>query len=261
MKNVIPLEGTRIRESVSRIKSAAGFIVDWDGCCAIDNELVPEAAEFLKAVEARLVVLSNNSTNTVDDIHSILRNAGIALPADRILLAGVWSIRYAVSRGWKRAMIIGSPAMKAYAKRCGLDVVREEAQVVIVMRDTRLTYAALERAANCLAGGASMILANPDGSHRGANARIRPETGAIFAALDAAVDLSATPIETIGKPSSMLFNEACRILGTSPARTIMLGDNPATDIEGAHQAGMPALLVTPSPQAFFETLLETIRSA
>lgn len=261
MKNVIPLEGTRIRESVSIIRSAGGFVVDWDGCCAIDNALVPEAAEFLRAVQSRLVILSNNSTNTVEDIQLILKESGIDLKPDRVLLAGVSAIRQAAAQGWKRVMILGSPAMKAYAKRCGMEVVREEAQLVIVMRDTRLTYAALERAANCLAGGASVILANPDGAHRGANARIRPETGAIFAALNAAVDLSGTSVEVVGKPSPALFAEACRILGTPPAKTIMLGDNPATDIDGARGFGMPALLVTPSPQAFFESLLETLRTA
>lgn len=261
MKNVIPLEGTRIRESVSIIKSAHGFVADWDGCCAIDNVLVPEAAEFLRAVQSRLVILSNNSTHTVEDLHYILRQSGIDMMAERILLAGVSAIRNAAAQGWKRVMILGSPAMKAFARRCGMEVVREEAQVVIVMRDTRLTYAALERAANCLAGGAGIILANPDGAHRGANARIRPETGAIFAALNAAVDLSGTSVETIGKPSPALFTEACRLLGTSPAKTIMLGDNPATDIDGARSLGMPALLVAPSPHAFFEALLETLKTA
>lgn len=261
MKNVIPLEGTRIRESVSLIRSAGGFVVDWDGCCAIDNVLVPEAASFLRAVQSRLVILSNNSTHMTDDIHDILKQAGIDMKAERILLAGVSAIRRAAAQGWKRVMILGSPAMKAYARRCGLEVVREEAQLVVVMRDTRLTYAALERAANCLAGGARLLLANPDGAHRGANARIRPETGAIFAALNAAVDLSSTPVETVGKPSPSLFTEACRLLATPPSNTVMLGDNPATDIEGARSFGMPALLVTPSPQAFFATLLETLRTA
>lgn len=261
MKNVIPLEGARIREPASVIRSVSGIILDWDGCCAIDNILVPEAAAFLRIVGDRVVILSNNSTHMAGDIHAILKQAGIDLPADRILLAGVSAIRHAAARGFRRAMILGSPAMKAYARRCGLEVVREEAQVVIVMRDTRLTYAALERAGNCLAGGADIILANPDGSHRGANARIRPETGAIFAALQAAVDLSETEIEIIGKPSPALFREACRLLGTAPAQTIMIGDNPATDIDGAYELGMPALLVTPSPQAFFQSLLEALRSA
>lgn len=105
------------------------------------------------------------------------------------------------------------------------------------------------------------MLANPDGAHRGANARIRPETGAIFAALNAAVDLSATPAETVGKPSPALFAEACRLLAAPPSKTIMLGDNPSTDIDGARSFGMLALLVTPSPQAFFSLLLETLRTA
>lgn len=255
MKNVISLEELRSRNPKSLIKSADGFLLDWDGCCAIDNVLVPEAAAFLRAHQKRLAIVSNNSTHTPDEMRAILGKSDIELPPDRILLAGMFAIRRARDLGLKRAMIIGSPAMKALAQRSGIEVVREEAQVVILMRDTRVTYAALERAANCLAGGAKLIVANPDGSHRGANARIRLETGAFHAALEAAVDLSQAETEIIGKPSEGFFREACRIIGTSPHRTVMLGDNPDTDIEGAVRIGMPCLLVAPTPQEFFARLI------
>lgn len=255
MKNVIPLAELRSPTPKSLVKSADGLLLDWDGCCAIDNVLVPEAAEFLRLHQTRLAIMSNNSTHTPDEMRAILEKSGIVLSPERILLAGMFAIRRVKDRGLRRAMIIGSPAMKAFAQRSGIEVVREEAQVVVLMRDTRVTYAALERAANCLAGGAKLIVANPDGSHRGANARIRLETGALLAALEAAVDLSQADTEIIGKPSEGFFQEACRIIGTAPERTVMLGDNPSTDIEGARRVGMPALLVTPTPQAFFASLI------
>lgn len=255
MKNVIPLDELRSPTPKSLIKSADGLLLDWDGCCAIDNVLVPEAAEFLRLHQTRLAIMSNNSTHTPEEMRTILEKSGVVLPPERILLAGMFAIRRVKDLGLRRAMIVGSPAMKAFAQRSGVEVVREEAQVVVLMRDTRVTYAALERAANCLAGGAKLIVANPDGSHRGANARIRLETGALFATLAAAVDLSKAETEIIGKPSEGFFQEACRIIGTLPERTVMLGDNPSTDIEGARRVGMPSLLVTPTPQEFFASLL------
>ena len=255
MTNVFPLDELRNRDPRSLINSADGLLLDWDGCCAVDNVLVPEAAEFLRQHQKRLAIMSNNSTHTTEAMRAILEKSGINLPPERILLAGMFAIQRAKKLGLRRAMIIGSPAMKALAQRSGIEVVREEAQVVILMRDTRVTYAALERAANCLAGGAKLIVANPDGSHRGANARIRLETGAFFSTLAAAVDLSHAETEIIGKPSESFFQEACRIIGTSPQRTVMVGDNPSTDIEGARRVGMPSLLVTPTPQEFFAGLI------
>lgn len=44
----------------------------------------------------------------------------------------------------------------------------------------------------------------------------------------------------VGKPDPRAFHEACRRLGTDPARTGYVGDEPRTDPLGAHDAGMPA---------------------
>ena len=43
------------------------------------------------------------------------------------------------------------------------------------------------------------------------------------------------------KPQPEIFWEACRRLGSSPKRTLMVGDNPVADIGGALGAGLGAL--------------------
>jgi HAD superfamily hydrolase (TIGR01662 family) len=45
------------------------------------------------------------------------------------------------------------------------------------------------------------------------------------------------------KPSTRMFDAALRALGTSADRTVMVGDREATDIAGAHAAGMRAVLL------------------
>ncbi len=45
------------------------------------------------------------------------------------------------------------------------------------------------------------------------------------------------------KPSTLMFDAALRRLGTVADRTVMVGDREATDIAGAHAAGMRAVLL------------------
>src|SRR4030081_3170598 len=45
------------------------------------------------------------------------------------------------------------------------------------------------------------------------------------------------------KPDPELFRLACRVLGSEPARTAMVGDRYARDIVGAHEAGLFTVLL------------------
>ena len=43
------------------------------------------------------------------------------------------------------------------------------------------------------------------------------------------------------KPSPLFFDYALRVAGASPGSTVMIGDNPETDIRGAHDAGLRSI--------------------
>ena len=45
----------------------------------------------------------------------------------------------------------------------------------------------------------------------------------------------------VGKPEAAPFLAACRALGVAPAATVFVGDDPVTDIAGAHAVGMKTI--------------------
>jgi ribonucleotide monophosphatase NagD (HAD superfamily) len=76
-----------------------------------------------------------------------------------------------------------------------------------------------------------------------------PETGALLAAVRAVAPRALEPL-IVGKPQPLLFRAAMARAGLEePARAVMIGDNPATDVAGAAALGMRSVLVGPAPGA------------
>ncbi|MEH6409698.1 MAG: HAD hydrolase-like protein [Hyphomonas sp.] len=248
-------------ENLKTLEEAQGYLVDWDGCCAVENQLVPSAMAFLKANHACCAIVSNNSSNTVDDFAEILGRSGIPMSKDQIILAGVESLTRAAEIDAEGVLVLGDTRMRGLARNLGLPLAKENIDLVVLLRDTRMTYNRLELAANALANGARLIVANPDLTHPGVDGRLKPETGALLAALGACVDLGSVDIEIIGKPGRHLFDKGCAAIGAAYEDVVMFGDNPATDISGADALGMNSLLVSPSPGVFFDSILDATKTA
>src|SRR5260221_8539700 len=67
-----------------------------------------------------------------------------------------------------------------------------------------------------------------------------PGTGAIATALEYASDVRA---EIVGKPAPAIIQQAMRMLGVSPAETLLIGDGLDLDIVAGHAAGVTTALV------------------
>jgi 4-nitrophenyl phosphatase len=253
------IEGARADGLAARecLAGAEAVLLDWDGCVAIGDKPDPAALRFMLERRDRFAIVSNNSTHLPEDFVQILARAGVAITADRVILAGVEALKRALETGSRRVMVIGDGRMKAYGRNHGLNIVPDNADLVVLLRDPRFSYARLERAANCLKAGARLIVANPDATHPGCNGRLVPETGALLAALMACVGLGAVESETVGKPGPRLFDRACRALDVQPEAAVMIGDNPATDIAGAQAFGLRSVLVGARAEIGFDSLLTT----
>lgn len=237
------------------VERAHGVMLDWDGCIAFNDRPSDAAVRFLKEHWPHAAIVSNNSTLRPDEFSQILSTAGITIAPNRIFLAGAEALARALEVGKRRVMIIGAPRMKAYARSLGINVVPDEAGLVVLMRDPRFSYAKLERAANCLRAGAKLIVSNPDLTHPGLNGKIVPETGALLAALRACMGAAPIDLEVIGKPSPRLFAKACKALGLRPEQALMIGDNPDTDGAGAKALGSPCVLIGGRAAVSFDDLL------
>ncbi|NJC09058.1 HAD superfamily hydrolase (TIGR01450 family) [Polymorphobacter fuscus] len=171
-----------------------------------------------------------------------MRRLGFDIPAERIILAGEETIGFVARRyPGARCLIAASDVLRRCARNRGLVPVVDHADVVVLARDTRWTYAKLTLIANEVRRGAVLVAANPDLTHPGNNGLVVPETGALLAAVEAAAGVAADHV--IGKPSATLFVAALDRLGSTRRNTIVIGDNPLTDRVGATALGLRSLIV------------------
>jgi ribonucleotide monophosphatase NagD (HAD superfamily) len=89
--------------------------------------------------------------------------------------------------------------------------------------------------------GARFVAVNVDRTYVGQDGGLVPGAGVFVAALERAV--GRPPDVIVGKPSITLLHEAAESIGQVPAACLYVGDNPESDITGAHAAGMDAALV------------------
>ncbi len=252
---------TVIQTQVALPAGTGGYLLDWDGCCAIANVVVPSAVRFMQAWPSRVAIVSNNSSNTIEDFRDILAEAGLFLRPEQIILAGVETLRRAAEASPEQVLVLGEPRMRAEARRLGVRLNASEPDIVVLLRDTRFSYRRLEITVNAIARGARLLVANPDTTHPGKDHRLKPETGAWLSAIRACVAVSDDRIDIIGKPRPLLFEKGCDALGVAPACVVMIGDNPSTDILGATELGMQTLLVNSDPESFFATLNQALKIA
>lgn len=241
-------DASALMESAASLHRVRDFgrralLVDWDGAVSVSGRFHAGALTFLQRHADRIAIVSNNSTDLPESFALVLARHGVRIPSDRIVLAGAECIRIAAGRKGRSAMVLGNRRMMAHALRSGLAVTRFDPDMVVLMRDTQINYRRLERAANGLRSGAELIVANPDLTHPIADGRVTPETGALLAALLACAQGVAVQPEIIGKPQPHLYWRALEALGARVGDAVMIGDNPDTDIAGAHAIGMEAVLV------------------
>jgi len=239
------------------LSAAKGILLDWDGCIAVGNRVLPTARKLIARHAGRVAIVSNNSTHLPCDLEGILAQQGVWVPRERIFLAGTEAIRFAAASGYGRIMLFSSERMEDFARELGLDLVHDDPELVLLMRDVDFNYGKLELAINTLRSGAELMVANADMTHPGPMDRLVPETGALLAAVLAGCgDLDLSP-RMIGKPDPLLFLNACRQLGVGPHEAVMIGDNPDTDALGARNAGIRSILVGNKSPLSLEDLVET----
>ena len=240
------------------LTQARHLLVDLDGTLVRQQEAIDGAAELLAHFRDRYAIVSNNSTHTAQGLAQRLRRLGLRVPPERIVLAGELAVRQLVEQhAGARVLMIGSPALQRFARAEGCELVQGGADFVLLALDMHFSHARLSVVANELLRGAKLIVTNTDATHPGPQGRVVPETGALLAAVVAASGVQ--PWRVIGKPAPLLFEEGLRRLGARPESTVVVGDNPLTDAEGAARLGMQCLLVGHAPGAIAPTVAGLFR--
>ena len=227
------------------------FLFDLDGVVYLGDELLPHARESLARLRSAgktVLFLTNDPRSTRSEFARRLARLGVEAHRREIFASGWATARYLEQSGVRSTYVVGSPGLVSEIREAGVEVVESgHPEAVVVGGDERTSYAHIERAVKLISGGARFVATNPDGSYPTPEGPI-PGAGAVVAAIQVASN--ERPAVTVGKPYPPLFVLALEGLGVKSGRIVMVGDNPSTDILGAHRVGITGILVSKTPVRF-----------
>jgi HAD superfamily hydrolase (TIGR01450 family) len=170
-----------------------------------------------------------------------LARLGIEVEAGEIVTSGWATASYLRDQNTASALVLGSTGLSEE-----IEAVSPSTRVnggepygaVVVGYSPEVSLGSLQEAVRAIDRGARFIATDPDRWFPTQGGRALG-TGSVAALVEAATGVR--PV-VVGKPNRYLFEGAA--LGLPDAsRIVMVGDNPETDILGAHQMGWTALLV------------------
>ncbi|MGP8126063.1 MAG: HAD-IIA family hydrolase [Nitrososphaerales archaeon] len=200
------------------------------------------AIEALRRSGKKLFVLTNNSTDSVETIQARLAEFNIPVKEGEILTSARLTAEYVRKKhGRVPYFLIGEAGLESEMRRCGHTRTEgEEARLVVVGLDRKLTYDKLDMAARLVRNGASIVATHSSRLYM-YNDGPAIATGPVVRALEYATQKRAT---LIGKPAPLMFRIALERAECAEERAVMIGDQVDTDLEGAAKAGIDSVLVT-----------------
>jgi HAD superfamily hydrolase (TIGR01450 family) len=216
------------------------FLLDLDGVVYLGDSPLPGARRSLQRLRDRrktLRFLTNDPRPARRDVVARLKGYEIDARTEEVVTCGAATAAYLRENGFESVYVLGSDGLCREMKQSGLRLARDDAEVVVVGCDERICYPDIRRASRLIYRGAKFVATNEDPTFPTPQGPA-PATGTIVAAVRAA---SGREPVVVGKPNGAMFEAA--IDGLDSETAIMIGDSLATDIAGARQQGLPAILV------------------
>ena len=216
-----------------------GILFDLDGVFFIEQQLIPGGIECLTWLREQGIpyrFVTNNTTLSRANLIAKLQGLGLPVAEQDLVSANYAGVLLLAQRNLKRCRLVLRPeAQLDYPPN------RLEHPDAIVIGDigNRWDYDLLNALMNQILEGAEIIALHKGRYHEGANGLIL-DNGAFVAALEHATGKQAI---VVGKPTQTFFELASHSFGCKPEELVMVGDDLISDIKGAQQMGMHAVLV------------------
>ncbi|KAB7666488.1 TIGR01457 family HAD-type hydrolase [Bacillus sp. B1-b2] len=227
------------------MKNYKGYLIDLDGTMYRGTEVIQEAADFIKQLikkDISYLYVTNNSTKTPEQVAEKLTEFGIPAKAEQVFTSAMASANYIAEQNQHAdVLMIGEQGLLSALNQKKLSIKQDSVEVdyVVVGLDQQITYEKLANACLAIRNGASYIITNGDTAlptERG----LLPGNGALSSVIT--VSTKKEPL-VVGKPESIIVEQAIKLLGLSKKDILMVGDNYHTDIMAGINAEIDTLLV------------------
>lgn len=225
------------------MKQYEGFLIDLDGTVFKGKEPIAEAVQFVNELKKRdlpYLFVTNNSTKRPEEVASFLNEMDVPATKENVFTSSMATASY-ISERTKRARIyvIGEEGLLSTLLDEGHHIVEENPEYVVVGLDRQVTYEKLAKAAHFVRNGATFIATNSDKRLPMENGFI-PGNGTLVSVVATTSEVEPT---FIGKPESIIIEQALEVIGTAKEKTIMIGDNYDTDILAGIGTGLDTAIV------------------
>ncbi|WP_407932694.1 TIGR01457 family HAD-type hydrolase [Dellaglioa carnosa] len=222
-----------------------GYMIDLDGTIYRGKEKIAAAKRFVESLQARNIAflfVTNNTTKMPKDVVANLAdNFDIHVTEKEVYTAALATADYldSLDSNKKSVYIIGEHGLKQAIMDKSFVVEETTPDYVVVGLDSDVTYHKFELATLAIKRGAKFIGTNADTNipnERG----LLPGAGSLVRMVECTTQQEAT---YIGKPETIIMEEALLRLGLEKNEVVMVGDNYMTDIMAGINFGVDTMLV------------------
>lgn len=226
------------------MKHYEGYLIDLDGTMYRGTERIIEAVEFVNELARRdipYLFVTNNSSKRSDQVALTLNKMGIPATEKHVFTTSMATASYIYEKKQDASIyMIGEEGLEDALAKKGFKLKNEdEVDYVVIGIDRAITYEKLAKGCLAVRNGATFISTNGDialPTERG----LMPGNGS----LTSVISVSTGVIPTfIGKPETIIVDQALQVIGTPRERTVMVGDNYHTDIMAGINAKMDTIMV------------------
>ncbi|AOM82028.1 TIGR01457 family HAD-type hydrolase [Salisediminibacterium beveridgei] len=224
-------------------KSYKGYLIDLDGTMYRGSEKIPAASRFVKKLieqDIPYLFVTNNSSRTPAQVAEKLVSMDIPATEQHVFTTSMATANYLHEQyGQAGVYMIGEEGLSHALNEKGITLVDEEAKSVVIGLDREVTYEKLTKACLNIRNGAAFLSTNADKAIP-TEQGLLPGNGSLTSVMT--VSTGVEPL-FIGKPESIIVDQALAVLGVDKADTVMVGDNYDTDIMAGINAEMDTLMV------------------
>lgn len=225
------------------MKKYSGYLIDLDGTMYRGTEPIQEAVQFVQKLHEKHIpylFVTNNSSRTPKQVAEKLTQFEIPANEHQVFTTSQATANFIFEQKRDASIYcIGEEGIQSALEQKGFKNASEHADFVVIGVDREISYEKYAVACLAIRNGATFISTNGDiaiPTERG----LLPGNGALTAVISVSTDTK--PI-FIGKPESIIMEQALHVLGTKKEETLMVGDNYNTDILAGINAGLDTLLV------------------
>ena len=225
-----------------------GYLIDRDGVLtrAGDGHPIAGSVEWMNRViesGTPCLVASNHTTSGPEAAAEKLASVGFKIGPEHMHTPLTILTDYLKKQDPGRIMISGTDQLRSYIQNQGYEVVDgPPAETLLMGFNRQMTYEKLMVCIDVVMTHKARVIAlHRNRLFKDEHGRMEPGLGAWVTALEYATNTEAL---IVGKPNRYYYEAALERMGTKADETVMVSDDPFSDLTGAIDAGLKTVFVT-----------------